>query len=336
MKCDRCGYESYEKYCPMCGYKMPDYKDINSNPYIKKDNTEHFVNNYGANTTNNDSTQFNTAPSNVNTPPNYNGNQMKSADEDFSQNGYQNFQQNVNPNVSGDKQVNYTQPYNNVNFQGINQPQPYSPQYYQNGQSNKKSRVVPIVIACLVLLVIVAGAALGIWSSYRHNHSLLDNFFNEDNYDMYGYEPDYEYYYDDPNMIEDNQVYKVDEIKELPNCEVKFLGAERVEDTDKNKSGNSRVTITFEIKNTTDRHVTLDYIYCDVYEANDLKYPDVYYDWLGDNLTEDSTFELAPNETKKLTMDYAVPNNVDDLNIDLNVSCYKDNYDFYGYFTTKK
>lgn len=333
MKCDRCGYECYEKYCPMCGYKMPFYQDNGENPYVKNEKSNDYSNYRGTAPENNNGAPCNNASFSFNTSPDFNGNQnTPDLNSDFTGNVYS----NANRNIGAPQQMNYTQPQGNANFQGKNTPPQYKNQYTQNGQK-KKSRVVAVILVCLAVAVVAAGAVLGIWSANTYNRSVIDNLFNDFPDIPYNNEPYYDDYGYDSEMIEDNRIYKIGEAKELPNCEVKFIGAEREKGADKSKSGNSRVTITFEIKNTTDSKLTLGYIYCDVYESSELKYPDVYYDWLSDNLTDEATFELEPNETKKLTMDYAVPNDVDDLDIDLSISHYDDPYyDYYGYFTTKK
>lgn len=314
MKCAGCGFECNEKYCPMCGAKMPEHIDYNANPYAADVDNNAAEKNYSS---------VNTNPYNINVNPPYSNNQHTFNNSNPIQSNYVNGQPNPNQGC--------VPPYSvNTNPMQMNaMPNQYA------CPPKKKGKVFPIVIISIVIGIVLAGAILGICSAFMYNKSIADSFVNGDSYDS-GYDDMYYDDYSDTELIEDYSVYKINETKELPNCEIALKKAERVEGVNTAEEGNSRMTVTFEIKNTTDRYVVLDYIGCDAYETSDLKYPEYYFEWISDNLTEESTFELEPNETKELTIDFSVPNSVENMDLDLNITSYQDNYDYYGYFTTKK
>lgn len=325
MKCPNCGFTCDDRYCAMCGTKMPE-------PPVTQ-----FVNN-GAN-------PFNPAPNSMPNPAPVNQNPINNTNFGESVN-------NSNPYIQTPTPFYGTNPAENDFQTDIpNAPQndmPTPPVYSvpsQNGMPTpsaypappqytptpkKKSKALPIILTCLISAVIVAGAAISVYSACTYNQSIVIGLIGEsENRNVYSpneYEP---YYGEDINYIEDDEAHKIDEVKKLPDCKVTLKKAQRDKSGDTDGEGNSLVKVTFELENTTDKTVTFDYVSGEAYNG------DTYYNWVNDNVSEDQTFELKPNEKRELTFGFAVPNKTDSFEVYLSLDNYDSNYSYYGYFITE-
>ena len=310
MKCPNCGFNCDDKYCAMCGTKMPE-QVVNPNP-----------------------NPYESAPINNNFHP-----------ENFNQPNTPNFSAgfgNPNPYNQPQPPLNNANSYPN-NFQGSapNMPQggmPVPPPYPAAPQNinapKKKSKALPIILTCLIAAVIVAGAVISVYSACTYNKSIITDLFgeNSDNYDDYYVDDEF---YPDTEYIEDAQSHKIGETKELPDCKVTLKKVEKDKSAEESKTGNSRTKFVFEIENTSDEYITLNYIYCDAYNTD----PYTYLEWLSNNLDsdEDSTdyVSLDPNQKKEITFDYSVPNDAEKVELCLSFTGYKDMYEYSGTFVAE-
>lgn len=299
MKCPNCGYNCDDKYCAMCGTKLPE-QPVNTNP-----------------------NPYESAPANNNFQP-----------ENFSQSNNADFNSGFgNPNP-------YNQPHapvNNANpFQGgmpVPPAYPAPPQY--SNTPKKKSKALPIILTCLISAVIVAGAVISVYSACTYNQSILVGIIgdNSDNYDDYYI--DEEYYPDTTEYIDDVKTHKIGETKELSDCKITLTKFERDKSAEESKTGNSRTKFVFEVENTTDENITLNYIYCDAVTADSF----TSLDWLSNNLENNDTYSdyisLEPNEKKELIFEYSVPNDAEKIRLDLSFYGDGDKYEYSGTFVAE-
>ncbi len=307
MKCPNCGFNCDDKYCAMCGTKMPE-QVVNPNP-----------------------NPYESAPINNNFHP-----------ENFNQPNTPDFSAgfgNPNPYNQPKPPVNNANSYPN-NFQGSapNMPQgrmpvppayPAPPQY--SNAPKKKSKALPIILTCLIAAVIVAGAVISVYSACTYNKSIITDLFGNNSDDHYiddEYYPDIEY-------IEDTQTHKIGDTKELSDCKVTLTRMEKDKSADESKTGNSRRKFVFEIENTTDIKITPNSIWCDATNANG----GTSFEWLSDNLENDDIYSdyivIEPNEKKELTFSFSVPNNVEKVYLDLNFYGFGDKYEYSGTFVAE-
>lgn len=310
MKCPNCGFNCDDKYCAMCGTKMPEQVvNPNPNPYESAPINNNFH------------------PENINQPNT----------PDFSA-GFG----NPNPYNQPQPPLNNANSYPN-NFQGsapnmpqggmpVPSPYPVAPQNIN--APKKKSKALPIILTCLIAAVIVAGAVISVYSACTYNKSIITDLFgeNSDNYDDYYVDDEF---YPDTEYIEDAQSHKIGETKELPDCKVTLKKVEKDKSAEESKTGNSRTKFVFEIENTSDKYITLNYIYCDAYNTD----PYTYLEWLSNNLDSDeySTYyvSLDPNQKKEITFDYSVPNDAEKVELCLSFTGYKDMYEYSGTFVAE-
>lgn len=308
MKCPNCGFNCDDKYCAMCGTKMPEQVVIsNSNPYES-------------------------APINNNNFQSENINQPNTPD--FSA-GFG----NPNPYNQPQPPVNNANSYPN-NFQGSapNMPQgrmpvppayPAPPQY--SNAPKKKSKALPIILTCLIAAVIVAGAVISVYSACTYNKSIITDLFGDNSDDHYIDDE----YYPDTEYIEDVETHKISETKELSDCKVTLTRMEKDKSADESKTGNSRTKFVFEVENTTDEYITLTYIYCDATDADG----NTSLSWLSNNLQNDDIYSdyivLEPNEKKELIFEYSVPNDTEKIWLDLSFSSDGDKYEYSGTFVAE-
>lgn len=307
MKCPNCGFNCDDKYCAMCGTKMPE-QVVNPNP-----------------------NPYESAPINNNFHP-----------ENFNQPNTPDFGAgfgNPNPYNQPQPPINNANSYPN-NFQGSapNMPQggmpvppayPAPPQY--NNVPKKKSKALPIILTCLIAAVIVAGAVISVYSACTYNKSIITDFFGDNSDDHYIDDE----YYPDTEYIDDVASHKIGETKELSDCKITLTKFEKDKSAEQNKTGNSRTKFVFEIENTTDENVTLKYIYCDATDA----YGSTSLDWLSNNLENNDNYSdyvaLEPNEKKELIFEYSVPNNAEKIWLDLSFTSDKNAYDYSGTFVAE-
>lgn len=307
MKCPNCGFNCDDKYCAMCGTKMPEQVvNPNLNPYESAPINNNFQ------------------PENINQPNT----------PDFGA-GFG----NPNPYNQPQPPVNNANSYPN-NFQGNapNMPQgrmpvppayPAPPQY--SNAPKKKSKALPIILTCLIAAVIVAGAVISVYSACTYNKSIIT--------DLFGDNSDYHYiddeYYPDTEYIEDVETHKISETKELSDCKVTLTRMEKDKSADESKTGNSRTKFVFEVENTTDEYITLTYIYCDATDADG----NTSLSWLSNNLQNDDIYSdyivLEPNEKKELIFEYSVPNDTEKIWLDLSFSSDGDKYEYSGSFVAE-
>ncbi|MGN0509541.1 MAG: hypothetical protein ACI4GX_09900 [Ruminococcus sp.] len=324
MKCPNCGYNCDDKYCAMCGTKMPEQVvNTNPNPYENSPvSNNHFQ------------------PDNTNQPNNADFNADFGNTNPYNQ--PQAPENNTNTYNQPQMPINNTNSYQN-DFQGgaPNMPQggmPVPPAYsappqYSNAPK-KKSKALPIVITCLIAAVIVAGAVISVYSACTYNQSIITDLFgdNSDNYDDYYIDDEY---YPDTEYIEDVETHKIGETKELPDCKVTLSKVEKDKSAEENKTGNSRTKFVFEIENTTDEYITLTYVYCDATDAD--SNTSLY--WLSNNLQNDDIYSdyivLEPNEKKEIIFEYSVPNDVDKIWLDLSFYGNENEYDYNGTFVAE-
>ena len=312
MKCPNCGFNCDDKYCAMCGTKMPEQVVIsNSNPYES-------------------------APINNNNFQSENINQPNTPD--FGA-GFG----NPNPYNQPQPPVNNANSYQN-NFQGSapNMPQgrmpvppayPAPPQY--SNAPKKKSKALPIILTCLIAAVIVAGAVISIYSACTYNQSIIADIIGDNSYNSNDYHVDEEIY-PDTEYIDDVETHKIGETKELSDCKITLARVEKDKSADESKTGNSRTKFVFEIENTTDIKITPHSIWCDATNANG----GTSFEWLSDNLeTDDDTFSdyivLEPNEKKELIFEYSVPNDTEKIRLDLSFNSDGDKYEYSGTFVAE-
>ena len=311
MKCPNCGFNCDDKYCAMCGTKMPEQVvNSNSNPYES-------------------------APMNNNNFQSENINQPNTPD--FGA-GFG----NPNPYNQPQPPVNNVNSYPN-NFQGSapNMPQarmpvppayPAPPQY--SNAPKKKSKALPIILTCLIAAVIVAGAVISIYSACTYNKSIITDLLgeNSENYDDLYIDDEY---YPDTEYIDDVETHKIGETKELSDCKVTLTGMEKDKSADESETGNSRTKFVFEIENTTDEYMSFTDVYCDAMNADDR----TSLDWLSDNLPMNGNGEyfiaLDPKEKKEITFDYSVPNDAEKVRLDLSFNRYGDKYEYSGTFVAE-
>ena len=325
MKCPNCGYNCDDKYCAMCGTKMPEQTvNTNPNPYenapvnnnfqpynINQPNNADFNSGFGNNN------PYNQPQSPVNDTNTYNQPQMPIDNT----NSFQNDFQSGAPNIPQG---------------GMPVPPAYPapPQY--SSAPKKKSKALPIVLTCLIAAVIVAGAVISVYSACTYNQSIITDLFKDNSNDDYYYD-DYldDEYYPDTKYIDDVESHKIGETKELSDCKITLTTFERDKSAKENKTGNSRTKFVFEVENTTDENITLKYIYCDATEADG----NTSLDWLSNNLENNDTYSdyisLEPNEKKELIFEYSVPNDAEKIWLDLSFTGDKNAYDYSGTFVAE-
>lgn len=307
MKCPNCGFNCDDKYCAMCGTKMPE-QVVNPNP-----------------------NPYESAPINNNFHP-----------ENFNQPNTPDFGAgfgNPNPYNQPQPPVNNANSYPN-NFQGSapNMPQgrmpvppayPAPPQY--SNAPKKKSKALPIILTCLIAAVIVAGAVISVYSACTYNKSIITDLFGDNSDDHYIDDE----YYPDTEYIEDVETHKISETKELSDCKVTLTRVEKDKSASENKTGNSRTKFVFEVENTTDEYITLTYIYCDATDADG----NTSLSWLSNNLQNDDIYSdyivLEPNEKKELIFEYSVPNDTEKIWLDLSFNSDGDKYEYSGTFVAE-
>ena len=310
MKCPNCGFNCDDKYCAMCGTKMPEQVvNPNLNPYESAPINNNFQ------------------PENINQPNT----------PDFGA-GFG----NPNPYNQPQPPVNNANSYPN-NFQGSapNMPQgrmpvppayPAPPQY--SNAPKKKSKALPIILTCLIAAVVVAGAVISIYSACTYNKSIITDLLgeNSENYDDLYIDDEY---YPDTEYIDDVETHKIGETKELSDCKVTLTGMEKDKSASESKTGNSRTKFVFEIENTTDEYITLTYIYCDATDADG----NTSLSWLSNNLQNDDIYSdyivLEPNEKKELIFEYSVPNDTEKIRLDLSFNSDGDKYEYSGTFVAE-
>lgn len=307
MKCPNCGFNCDDKYCAMCGTKMPE-QVVNPNP-----------------------NPYESAPINNNFHP-----------ENFNQPNTPDFGAgfgNSNPYNQPQPPINNANSYPN-NFQGSapNMPQgrmpvppayPAPPQY--SNAPKKKSKALPIILTCLIAAVIVAGAVISVYSACTYNKSIITDLFGDNSDDHYIDDE----YYPDTEYIEDVETHKISETKELSDCKVTLTRVEKDKSASENKTGNSRTKFVFEVENTTDEYITLTYIYCDATDADG----NTSLSWLSNNLQNDDIYSdyivLEPNEKKELIFEYSVPNDTEEIWLDLSFNSDGDKYEYSGTFVAE-
>ena len=307
MKCPNCGFNCDDKYCAMCGTKMPEQVvNPNPNPYESAPINNNFH------------------PENINQPNT----------PDFSA-GFG----NPNPYNQPQPPLNNANSYPN-NFQGSapNMPQggmPVPPPYPAAPQNinapKKKSKALPIILTCLIAAVIVAGAVISVYSACTYNKSIITDLFGDNSDDHYIDDE----YYPDTEYIEDVETHKISETKELSDCKVTLTRMEKDKSADESKTGNSRTKFVFEVENTTDEYITLTYIYCDATDADG----NTSLSWLSNNLQNDDIYSdyivLEPNEKKELIFEYSVPNDTEKIRLDLSFNSDGDKYEYSGTFVAE-
>lgn len=307
MKCPNCGFNCDDKYCAMCGTKMPE-QVVNPNP-----------------------NPYESAPINNNFHP-----------ENFNQPNTPDFGAgfgNPNPYNQPQPPINNANSYPN-NFQGSapNIPQgrmpvppayPAPPQY--SNAPKKNSKALPIILTCLIAAVIVAGAVISVYSACTYNKSIITDLFGDNSDDHYIDDE----YYPDTEYIEDVETHKISETKELSDCKVTLTRVEKDKSASENKTGNSRTKFVFEVENTTDEYITLTYIYCDATDADG----NTSLSWLSNNLQNDDIYSdyivLEPNEKKELIFEYSVPNDTEKIWLDLSFNSDGDKYEYSGTFVAE-
>lgn len=310
MKCPNCGFNCDDKYCAMCGTKMPE-QVINTSP-----------NPYESASVNNNNFQS----EKINQPNS----------PDFSA-GFG----NSNPYNHPQPPVNNANSYQN-NFQnGVpDMPQsgmpvppayPAAPQY--SNTPKKKSKALPIILTCLIASVIVAGAVISVYSACTYNQSIIVGLIGDiSDYSSNYYDIEEEYNSDITEYIEDAESHKIGDTKELSDCKVTLTKIEKDKSAVDSKSGNSRARYVFEIENTTDEYLTLTGVYCDATNADNY----TSLDWLSDNLETDDVYSgyiiLVPNEKKEITFDYSVPNDAEKVQLDLCFFGDGNKYEYNGTF----
>lgn len=307
MKCPNCGFNCDDKYCAMCGTKMPEQVvNPNPNPYESAPINNNFQ------------------PENINQPNT----------PDFSA-GFG----NPNPYNQPKPPVNNANSYPN-NFQGsapnmqqgrmpVPPAYPAPPQY--SNAPKKKSKALPIILTCLIAAVIVAGAVISVYSACTYNKSIITDLFGDNSDDHYIDDE----YYPDTEYIEDVETHKISETKELSDCKVTLTRVEKDKSASENKTGNSRTKFVFEVENTTDEYITLTYIYCDATDADG----NTSLSWLSNNLQNDDIYSdyivLEPNEKKELIFEYSVPNDTEKIWLDLSFNSDGDKYEYSGTFVAE-
>lgn len=310
MKCPNCGFNCDDKYCAMCGTKMPEQVvNPNPNPYESAPINNNFH------------------PENINQPNT----------PDFSA-GFG----NPNPYNQPQPPLNNANSYPN-NFQGSapNMPQgrmpvPHAypaPTQYSNAPK-KKSKALPIILTCLIAAVIVAGAVISIYSACTYNQSIITDIIGDNSNNSNDYYVDEEIY-PDTEYIEDVETHKIGETKELSDCKVTLAKVEKDKSAEESKTGNSRTKFVFEIENTTDIKITPHSIWCDATNANG----GTSFEWLSDNLPMNGNGEyfiaLEPKEKKELIFEYSVPNDTEKIRLDLSFNSDGDKYEYSGTFVAE-
>ena len=328
MKCPNCSYESNEKYCQMCGTKMPDEVEQTApESEIETDNSNVTI------TPEDDGfTASFTGTPQSNTPIENNPYAQKTQPEPMQYNTYNNYQ----------PQNTYSAPYPQPPQPNAPQgypvpPQPYGgmpvPQY--NPEIPKKSNVLPIIITCIISVVIVAGLVIGIFSAVSYSKTLIEGFIEEtveDTDSETNYLDSYSSTYDEISSIKDDQeIHKMGEYAEFENFKVTLKD---VEQTDSSSKDTLRTEFTFEIENTSDETVTFYYLYVEPIEIYGDEYDYTLSEWLNENIDYDTNDEvkIKSGEKFEFSIRYAVPKDAENLGVRLNLSSSSDDYT--DYFTT--
>lgn len=313
MKCPNCGYNCEDKYCAICGTKLPEQPLYTSpNPYESAHN--------GANNFQGENSNY---PNNANFNTNFNN-----ADPCNQPNAP------VNNNTNS-SQNDFHGGYPNIPQGGMPVPPAYPNVPKYTDEPKKKSKTLPVVLTALIVFVIVAGAVISVYSACTYNKSIITDFFNNDElYDNY----DDSNYYDDnypSEYIDDSTTHKIGEAKELPDCKVTLKRVEKDDKSDKSKAGKSRTSYVFEIENTTDKYIALTYVYCDATDTDS----DTSLDWLSSNTSTDEYnsdyIGLDPNQKKEISFDYSVPNNTESIELYLSFTGDNDKYEYSGTFAAE-
>lgn len=303
MKCPNCGFNCDDKYCAMCGTKMPKQAVYtNPNPY---ESSSAYNNNF--------------QPENINQP------NTPDLGAGFG---------NPNPYNQPQPPVNNANSYPNIPQNGMPVPPPYPapPQY--NNVPKKKSKALPIILTCLIAAVIVAGAVISVYSACTYNQSIIAGIIGDNSNNSNDYYVDEEIY-PDTEYIEDVETHKIGETKELSDCKVTLTRVEKDKSAEESKTGKSRTRFVFEIENTTDEYMSLTDVYCDAMNADD----HTSLDWLSDNLPVNGNGEyfiaLEPKEKKEITFDYSVPNDAKKIWLDLQFFGNRGKYNYSGTFVAE-
>ena len=331
MKCPNCSYESNEKYCQMCGTKMPDEVEQTApESEIETDNSNVTI------TPEDDGfTASFTGTPQSNTPIENNPYAQKKQPEPMQDNLYNNYQpQNT-------QSMPYQQPQQPSTAQGYPvPPQPYGGMPippYNPEIPKKKSIALPIILTCIISAIIVAGLIIGIFSAFSYNKSLIESLLSDTSddysdtvYDSYYYE-EYDY-----NIEDLEEIYKMGECAEFDNFK---LTLKNVEQTENGKKDTFRTTFTFEIENTSDETISFDHLNSEPVEIYDDEFDYTTSEWLNDDIDFDSEgyVKIKSGEKFEFSSRYAVPKDVENLGAYVNLSSTLNGYTEYSAtFSTEK
>lgn len=293
MKCIKCGFESNDSFCPMCGTKLPEA--VNTAPEVEQ---------IGVISSEDGPTAYYT-----------------------SNNPYHQAQQSVPTPQQGMP----TPPPYPYPPQGMPTPPPYAPYPPQPPQPKKSGNALHIVLAIIVCTVIVVGTVINVVSSISYKSSILDIF--DDVYDSYNEAYDDLYYNDYATDEDDtvHPMNEASDFKygsvTLTNIEItkdKFEFDDSIRECAftfevKNTTDEK---VEFYVPSAQVCSAGDDY-YMDCYEW-------LYDDY--ENASPNYDFTIEAGETKEFVTYYKVPADVNDFSIMFNIYDYDYAYDFYCYF----
>ena len=351
MKCPNCGFDSNEKFCRMCGTKIPEQQNFSNNdihnPYInnKSDAEQPAADNINPQHQQPVSTAqtFQYQNQTPFTPAQDFGNKTPAPSaRDFQSQPPIPPAQNFEPQMSAEsaqdfqpKQPPVSPAQNQYNYSAQGMPMspqsavPVPPQYYNQAAPQKSDKILPIVLSCIIIAVIIAGTVINVYSSCAYNKSIIESIINKTNY----YDDNYDDYDDDYDYQFDDIVHGINDAAKFSDGTVtltKVTSSAEKADSDK---GKSECGFTFVIENTTDHDIEFYEPYMDVMSADD---NEIYFDWLRDDIDYENhsdynssyTFVVKAGEKTEFTVYYSIPNNVKAVDINFNIDNYDDNSSF--------
>ncbi len=261
-----------------------------------------------------------------------------------------NFQNSYQPNTQQNMQANNTNgfepyanpfppvaPVGNENMNG-NMPQsmpvpPFeAPNNVKRGKGGKKA--LKIVLLSIISIVIVAGISIAVYSACTYNKSIMSIFTN-DNYVSYTSEDEY---YEDESFYDyfvDTQTHHKGDTVELINNTL-TLTDYKIGEFEKGYifSDKTKLDVTFELTNNTDSDYKLLIYQFSAYNADETyAYEEYSEEYDCEIVAVDGSFNnteltIAPGETRKFTISFAVDKIIDIVEI-----FYDDNYTYDNEYT---
>lgn len=328
MKCPNCGFDSNEKYCRMCGTKIPEQSmPQNFNSYgDNKDVSENAVSGDFEGSQHDVSMGFETGNNGYSSNPyTYNN----PADPFSAQPNYNPAQSEFPP-----MPPNTGMPQQNIPQQNIPQnAMPVPNVQYNTGYPKKKNhKALTVVICSLVAAVIVAGAGISVYSALSYNKSFSDIIESgiigeEDN--AYS---DPEVYEDAYDIYEESEVYNVGDSVSFENLKITLKEAKNTGPSSFGYGNKNLWEFTFELENTGDYDI-------EVYSNADFEFKlddnsVTYYDNVLDEsiYNDEGNIEVEAGKKAEYIVGYNIDKDVKSFEFELSMSDITEQFDCISHF----